>query len=78
MTVKIYTTPTCHYCKEVKEFFKKHDVKYSEHDVTKDRDALVYLTTKLRARSVPVIEIDNDFMVGFDEEALEKALKIKK
>ena len=34
--VSIYTTPTCHFCKEAKTFFNENNVKYNEYDVQSD------------------------------------------
>ncbi|MEK9186016.1 MAG: glutaredoxin family protein, partial [Patescibacteria group bacterium] len=31
--IKIYTTPTCVYCKMTKELFKKNNIQYQEADV---------------------------------------------
>jgi glutaredoxin len=48
-----------------KVFFKEHNLKYQDVDVTtntKERDQMV---TKSGQRSVPVIEIDSRVLVGF-------------
>ena len=34
--VSIYTTPTCPYCKQTKEYLKEKGIKYSEIDVAAD------------------------------------------
>lgn len=77
--VTIYTTPTCHFCKEVKEFFKENKVKYIEKDVTKDRAALKEMIEKSGSTGVPVIVIDDkwkDAIIGFNEPKLRKILNI--
>ena len=73
-TVTIYSTPTCHFCQMSKEFFKEHNVPYTEYNVAVDQDKrkeMVDLTGQL---GVPVIVIDGKAMVGFDEGALTAAL----
>ncbi|MBI2045771.1 glutaredoxin family protein [Candidatus Pacearchaeota archaeon] len=75
--VKIYTTPTCHWCMLTKEFFKEHKVKYQEIDVSKDQKLVEEMVKKSGQYGTPVIDIDGKITVGFDEEALRKGLKIK-
>ncbi len=77
VTVKIYTTLMCVYCKMAKEFFKKNNVKYEEINVEKDPKAAEDMIEKSGQMGVPVIEIDDKIIVGFDRPAIEKALKIK-
>jgi len=77
MTVKIYTTTTCPYCKMAKEFFKKNNVKYQEINVEKDQKAAEEMINKSGQMGVPVIDINGKIIVGFDRPAIEHALKIK-
>ena len=74
--VKIYTTPTCVYCKMAKEFFKANNVQYEELDVAKDINARNEMIQKSGQMGVPVIEIDGKIVIGFDEPELRKALKL--
>ena len=75
--VIIYTSPTCIWCKKAKEWFKEHKVKYEEHDVSVDDKAREKMIEKSEQMGVPVILIDDQVIVGFDEQALKIALKIK-
>lgn len=75
--VNIYTTPTCVYCQMAKEFFKENNVQYQEHDVSSDAKAREEMINKSGQMGVPVIEVDGDIMVGFDEAKLTELLKIK-
>ncbi len=77
MKVKIYTTPTCHWCMLTKEFFKEHKVKFQEIDVSKDQKLVKEMVKKSGHLGTPVIDIDGNIIVGFDEDALRKILKIK-
>lgn len=72
--VEIYSTPTCTYCTLAKDYFTKNGVEYVEYNVAADQDKrkeMVDLTGQL---GVPVIVIDGNAMVGFDELALKNAL----
>ena len=75
--VEIFTTPTCIWCRKTKEWFKEHKVKYEEHDVSVDDKAREEMIEKSEQMGVPVILVDGQVIVGFDEQALKKALKIK-
>ena len=74
-SIVIYSTPTCPYCIMAKNFFKKHNVSYAEKDVSSDQEAAQEMIKKSGQMGVPVIEVDNEIMVGFDEERLKKRLK---
>jgi glutaredoxin 3 len=75
-TIKIYTTPSCHYCSQAKEYFAEKGVEFQAFDVSKDAEAMKEMR-KLTggARSVPVIAISDQVIIGFDRDAVEKALE---
>lgn len=75
--VKIYTTPSCVYCKMAKEFFAQHNVPYTEVNVAEDDDAREEMIHKSQQLGVPVIDANGTIIVGFDQRALAKALNIK-
>ncbi|MAZ40900.1 NrdH-redoxin [bacterium] len=68
--IKIYTTPTCHYCKMTKEFLDENNVKYEAVDVTQDETARNEMIEKSGQMGVPVIDIDGQVLVGFNKEKL--------
>jgi len=76
-SVAIYTTPTCVYCRMAKEFFKKNNVKYKEIDVSSDDRAVQEMVEKSGQMGVPVITVDKEVIVGFNESKLRKALGLK-
>ncbi len=75
--VKIYTTPACPYCFTLKEFFKEHNIKFEEVDVSQDEKARDEMIKKSGKMEAPIIEIDGQIVVGFDKEKIIKLLKIK-
>ncbi|MGC8812153.1 MAG: glutaredoxin family protein [Candidatus Aenigmatarchaeota archaeon] len=75
--VKIYTTPTCPYCEMAKTFFRENNVEFEEIDVSSDREAAMEMIEKSGQMGVPVIEIDDKIIVGFDVNAIKKALEGK-
>ncbi len=68
--VIIYSTPTCVYCGHAKEFLKKNNIAYIEYNVASDQDKRKEMVTKSGQLGVPVIDVDGQVMVGFDEETL--------
>lgn len=72
----IYTTPTCVYCKMVKSLFQQHNLLYEEKDVVMDINAREEMVNKSHQLGVPVIDVDGEIFVGFDKDALFKALGV--
>ena len=77
MNITIYRTQTCPWCHKTEEFFKKYNIKYKAIDVGKDAKAAHDMIEKSGQQGVPVIDIDGQIIVGYDELALRKALKIR-
>lgn len=74
--VTIYTTPSCAYCEMAKKFFKENDVEYAEKDVVDDEDARKEAVDKSGQMGVPVIEVGDDVIVGFDKGKLSNLLDL--
>ncbi len=77
MTVKVYTTPACPYCYTLKEFLKEHQIEFEDIDVSKDVLAREEMVKGSGQIGVPVIGIDNEFIVGFDRTKICQLLNIK-
>lgn len=75
-TIKLYGTPTCPWCAKAREYFKSHKIKFDDIDVVDDKVAQQEMIVKSSQMGVPVIEIDDKIIVGFDQPAIEKALGI--
>lgn len=74
MDIKVYTTPTCAWSQKAKDWFKKKRLMIQEVDIVemeKEREEMLQRTGQL---AVPVIVVEGKFIVGFQEELLEKAL----
>jgi glutaredoxin-like YruB-family protein len=77
--VKVYSTPTCPWCVAAKQYLKENDVAFVDINVAENREAANEMVEKSGQMGVPVIVIDNKVViVGFDRDALKKALKLKK
>ena len=60
--IKIYSTPTCHYCNLAKDFFKQKGVKYEEFNVATDLEKRKEMVEKSGQMGVPVIDIYGDIV----------------
>ncbi len=74
--VKVYSTKHCPWCQRAKQFLKENGVAFKEVDVSSDEDAAREMIEKSGQMGVPVIEIDGEIIVGFDQNAIKRALKI--
>ncbi len=74
--VTVYSTPTCPWCDKAKEFLKENNIHYNEVNVAADHKVAQEMIEKSGQMGVPVIEVDGQVIVGYDKNALKKALKI--
>ncbi len=72
--VVIYSTPTCPYCKKAKEYFSQKGISYVDYDVAKDRDKAKEMIQKSGQMGVPVIMIDEEIVVGFNQSKIDELL----
>ncbi|OGM01339.1 NrdH-redoxin [Candidatus Woesearchaeota archaeon RBG_13_36_6] len=76
MKVKVYSTSTCPWCNVTKDFLRKHNIVFEDINVGEDSKAAQEMVKKSGQRGVPVIDIDGTIIIGFNEQAIKKALKI--
>ena len=74
--VKIYTTSTCPWCMKTKEFLKARNINYKEVNVGVDEKARNEMFEKSGQFGVPVTDVNGTVIVGYDKEALQKALNL--
>ncbi len=74
--VKIYTTPACGYCVMAKKFFKDHNIQYAEFDVSADAVKRDEMIKKSGQMGVPIIEIGDEIVIGFDKKRISELLGI--
>jgi len=75
MKIKVYSTPTCPYCKKTREYLKEKNIEFQDIDVSESQENAKEMIEKSGQMGVPVIEINGKIIVGFDKEVLEKELK---
>ncbi len=72
--VVIYSTPTCPICKRAKTYLTEKGISYQEIDVAASRDAAKEMIKKSGQMGVPVIFVDDEMMVGFNQSKLDALL----
>lgn len=71
--VTVFTSPTCPHCKTAKEYLTSKGIQYTERDVKVDKDARQELMSR-GIMGVPVIVIEDEYIVGFDSNKIDSAL----
>ncbi len=78
MDIIVYTTPSCPYCLQLKDFLEKNKIEYKEIDLGNNQKLAEKIVKKSGQMAVPITEIDGEIIVGFDKEKLGKKLNLKK
>jgi glutaredoxin-like YruB-family protein len=72
--VKVYSTPTCPFCIMLKKFLKDNNIEFEDVDVSRDMNAAREMVDKTGQMGVPVIEVDGEFVIGFDKGRIKELL----
>lgn len=75
--VIVYSTDTCPFCTMAKDFLKENKIKFEEHNVADNPAKLREMLAKSGQTGVPVIDIDNEIIIGFDEHRIREKLSLK-
>jgi glutaredoxin 3 len=73
--VRVYSAPTCPYCNMAKKYLAGKGVAYDEVDVSRDAAGREEMIKKSGQMGVPVIDVDGEIVIGFDQERLESLVK---
>jgi len=73
--IKVYGVPGCPFCKRTREFLKSKGLNFEDIDVAADHNLAKEMVEKSGQMSVPVIEIDEEIVIGFDKEKIEALLR---
>ena len=72
--VVVFSTPTCVWCMRAKTYLRTQGVAFRDVDVSRDPAAARDLVRRTGQIGVPVIEIDGQPIVGFDQARIDSAL----
>lgn len=76
-TVTIYSTPSCHFCHMAKDYLTEKNIPFTAIDVAEDQEARQEMIKISGQMGVPVIQIGNDVIVGFNKPVIDDLLEIK-
>ncbi|WP_061313309.1 glutaredoxin family protein [Clostridium botulinum] len=72
--IKIYTTDSCPWCVKVKNYLKSKSVDFEELNVQEDMVAREDMVKKSKQMGVPVLDINDKIIIGFDKSSIDEAL----
>lgn len=73
--VTVYSTTWCGFCKMAKQYLDSKGVKYKEVDIEQDQTAAMHIMHKTGQAGVPVIEVGEATIIGFDRPKIDTALQ---
>lgn len=75
MKVEVYSRPGCGVCTAVKGYLRSQGVSFREHDISRSPDALQEMVNLTGgARTVPVVAVGEEAVVGFNKDRLDELL----
>lgn len=79
-SIVVYSTPTCPYCDQIKDYLKEKEVSYQEIDLSKNPEKGEELVKKTGQMGVPVTIVSDkngeEVIIGFDINKINSALNI--
>ena len=76
MTITVYSTPACTFCRSVKRYLNEKRVNFRDIDVSRNQQAAQKMIRKSGQTGVPVIDIGGKIIIGFNKPAIDRALHI--
>lgn len=77
MAIRVFSTEICPYCVTLKKFLKEHNIEFEDIDVSANREMANEMIEKSGQTGAPVIEIDDEIVIGFDRNKISQLLNIK-
>lgn len=72
--VIVYSADWCAFCKMAKGYLVSKNVPFKEVDVERDHDAARELVSKTGQAGIPVLEIGEEVIIGFDRLRIDEAI----
>jgi glutaredoxin-like YruB-family protein len=72
--IKVYSTDACPWCHKAKDWLKENNIEFEDINVGEDQEAAKEMAEKSGQRGVPVIMVDDEIIIGFNEEKLKELL----
>lgn len=75
MSIKVFSTPTCPWCTKVKEYLGNKGIEFEHVDVSSNREAAMEMVKNTKQMGVPVTQIGNEYVIGYDKEKIDLLLE---
>ncbi len=75
--IRVFSTKTCPYCVTLKQFLNDNKIEFEDLDVSENEEARKEMIEKTGQMGVPVIQIDDEIVVGFNKPKISQLLGIK-
>ena len=69
--IKVFSTKTCPWCTKVKEYLQNKGVEFETVDVSANREAAMEMVKKTGQMGVPVTQIGEKYIIGYNPEAID-------
>jgi glutaredoxin-like YruB-family protein len=75
MSITLYSTPGCGFCGKAKQYFRENRIPFTEYNVASNPRKAEEMVRKSGQMGVPVIDVHGKIIVGFNQPAIERALR---
>ncbi|MBU0661367.1 glutaredoxin family protein [Patescibacteria group bacterium] len=75
MAVIVYSTPTCPFCHQAKDYLSQKGVEFEDVNVAEDQTRAEEMVKKSGQMGVPVLDINGEILVGFQPVLIDQALE---
>lgn len=76
MNIIVYSSPFWPWCTKVKSYLDSKNIFYIEYNVSKDREKALEMVSKSGQQGVPVLDINGNIVVGFNQRRIDSLLGI--
>lgn len=73
--IKVYSSDSCGYCQKLKAYLDSRNINYTIIDVNASEDNAYELIRLTGQSAIPVTIIGDETIIGFDKQAIDKALE---
>ena len=74
MSVSVYYTPSCSYCRMVKDWLRDRNISFEEYNVASNLARADEMARKSGQMGVPVTDLNGHLVIGYNVPELERAL----
>lgn len=72
--IKVYSAPDCSWCKKTKDYLNLKGIDFEDVNVQTNLEGREEMLTLTGQMSIPVVRVNNDFVIGFDREKIDQYL----